>query len=515
MDRSAIKNRACLIAALILVAASLGYWSAFAVNSYRTFHSYWDVGSAAYDMYYHIHAAGMLHGLQYLSFATHLAPDQLLVLLVFYLYQSPLTLLLIQAVVISFTGMLIFFMARDLLKSSVVGLLLCLAFLLNPGLHGILVFDYHAEFLIIPLVLLSFYFFMKGRRTAFIISLLLLLGSVETATFVALAMGVGLLSYELSYDRKSPEKIHRARTRNACYIIVLSLIAMAAYAGASLLLANAYTHGLYQGLPLALQTTGFESQQASQLVSTVGGSGGNAIGSINGIYNLYGLMVVIFGFGIAALFIPETTILLILPWLVEGFLLGNGRFFLIWYQYFSYVLGGMIIATFLAMRAISKGSQRFRVELKVLGGHNPMALQYKALLFLPILLFIMSPIFVLSANLNNPLQNFFFENSAAQTSQMNQLYSVMSLIPQNATVMAPIFVVAHLTNRAEVTPILPAGQQWFTPEYLLLDFNRNLSSNAFSFNQPNIANAVLAKNSYYLYAKNGTAELYRLSRNYS
>ena len=56
---------------------------------------------------------------------------------------------------------------------------------------------------------------------------------------------------------------------------------------------------------------------------------------------------------------------------------------------------------------------------------------------------------------------------------------------------------------------VPSYKSWFTPQYVLADFNENISINAYAENQ--YQNFIEALNSNYtLYAKNGTAELYKL-----
>ena len=58
-------------------------------------------------------------------------------------------------------------------------------------------FDFHIEFLIIPAYLLAFYFYTTLHKRLFVASLLLMLGSMEAAPIIALALGLGLAVYEL------------------------------------------------------------------------------------------------------------------------------------------------------------------------------------------------------------------------------------------------------------------------------------------------------------------------------
>ncbi len=133
-----------------MVALTAAYGVAFGFNAYGTFHDAEDLGDYAYNMNYYSNY-GVPTALQYLVFGNHMAPDQVALLLVYASLPSPLTLIVVQSLVLSLGGLASFFAARRALGSASLSLLFCFAFLANPGMHGILFFDYHAEFLILPL----------------------------------------------------------------------------------------------------------------------------------------------------------------------------------------------------------------------------------------------------------------------------------------------------------------------------------------------------------------------------
>ena len=168
---------------VLFTVANFAYWAMFSINAYNTFHEYSDLGTFAYDMYYHIHYPNIVWGLQYLVYGNHVAPDLILMVPLYAVFQSPLTLLFIQAAVLSVTGFVLFLVARDLLKDSRMALLLAFAYFLNPGIHGMLMFDFHAESLIVLFYILTFYFYMRKELRMMVVSLLFLLGSMEVAPF--------------------------------------------------------------------------------------------------------------------------------------------------------------------------------------------------------------------------------------------------------------------------------------------------------------------------------------------
>lgn len=512
------KDLICLFVAIILVTASMIYWSAFSIKLYHTFHLSWDVANSAYDMYYHIHHLSQLHGLQYLSFADHLAPDQLIILPVFYLFPSALTLLLVQVAVVSLTGLLVFFITKRLTKSSFFGLLLCFAFLINPGTTGIIISDYHAEFLIIPFMLLTFYFFTERKRLPFFASLLLLLGTIESASFLGLALGAGLLFFEFRYDTNEKRGMRKEKIKLAISIILLSLLAIAAYAYSGASLSSSYANGSYSGLPPTLHVINFAAKESTELFSI--GAGAGLQGFIPPAYVLYALAVVFLGFGISALFVPEVALLFALPWLVESLIFGKINFLLVGYQYFSYTLGGAIISVFLAVWAIKAGSARFQTVSKYLFGKDQMYTVRRSIFFSCLVLLLLYPLFLVSSLVANPIPLFLLHTPPAQAKQAAQLSSMILAIPSNSTVVAPLGALSHLAERAELFPTMGpaigANELWFSPQYVLVESNQSVASSLrFNINETSLDNTILSSGNYSLYAENGSAELYGLLGNYS
>ncbi len=112
-----------LYAALALTLISAIYWTIFQINTYNTYRFTAEVGYAAFPMYYYIHYPNLVQGFQYLIFQQHIAVDQWLLMPFFYLFQSALTLMIAKAIITSLTGLLVFFIARNLLKNQFLGLL--------------------------------------------------------------------------------------------------------------------------------------------------------------------------------------------------------------------------------------------------------------------------------------------------------------------------------------------------------------------------------------------------------
>jgi hypothetical protein len=172
----------------------------------------------------------------------------------------------------------------------------------------------------------------------------------------------------------------------------------------------------------------------------------------------------------------------------------------------------MLVACFLSMMAINNGSNRFRGLMDRLGGKDKTGLACRVLLTLSLIVLLLSPIFLLARSLVNPIPLFLFQSTQLQRQQIGQLYSVMSLIPANASVFAPIGALSHLTNRADLAPTIGLKSPDVIPQYVLVESNLSVAQSPWYFiNESKTDNSILSSGNYYLYSKDGSAELYRLS----
>jgi uncharacterized membrane protein len=224
MDKKTKIFYAILIISSIL---STVFWTVYASGIYHSFNdSYYDIGLNLQNLYLAVNYPSVVHGLQYLVFANHISPDELFfVLPIFYIYRSPLTPFFIQALVLSFTSVLVFFVAKELTNNEPISFAMAIAYLLNPGMQGMLYFDFHQEFLIIPFAILTFYFYMKLNKKLFYLFLFLLLCTIDSVVFTVASIGIGLLYYEIIYDKDKEIKKERLKL-----LLALLLCCVAAFA---------------------------------------------------------------------------------------------------------------------------------------------------------------------------------------------------------------------------------------------------------------------------------------------
>ena len=484
-----------LLATIAITLISCIYWTSFVLNQFNSLHTYWDLGLYVQSMYYAVHYPSIVHGLQYLSFGNHLSPDQLLILPIYALFQSPQTLLLVQALILCLTGLLVYYIASELLKSEKWGFFISLAYLLNSGVFGVMAFDYHAEFLVIPALLLTFYLYVKQSKWLWP-SLALLLGTMEFGPVIAGSFGLAMIIYELRCNKAT---IWNKQVKIAIAIVIISVIALGLYYLGYQSLLGQYKTGYYPNLPHSLQ----DWQQLAP--SSYGATSSGLAALIPNEHNIYALCLIFLGFGITAIvLIPDVAFILALPYLVEAFIIGNTKFVRIWYYFFAFVIGGSAIAAILSIMVLKQRlaeNPKLHSTLRIWA--MPVAMTYA------IIFFSFFPVQIYSKNINEPSSQFLFAPNQYQ-SQINQLKFVINQIPSNSSVLAQAFDIDYLIQRQHADLI--GDNISFLPQYVLLDYNQNISLNAGnSTAEANTLKYIRTLGNYSLIEKNSSIELFKLN----
>jgi hypothetical protein len=302
---------------------------------------------------------------------------------------------------------------------------------------------------------------------------------------------------------------------------------------------HAYLAGQYPTLPQFLKLNGIVGEEISGIAATYGPGGAiSQYFTYFPLYLVFAVVMVFLGFGIAGLLDPIMTVLLVSPWLAAAFLIGFVNSIFLWDQYFGYALGGGMIATILAIKGIKERGPK--TEFLSLVHHGDGNLKYivASILACAIVLMIISPHFIYSKNLNNLHQDYLFQTNSTEQQQLTQLKSILSLVPKNATLMAPFYVMPQMFARQyfELIPSGPnnntvistntlyeADAMWFQPEYIVGDFNPKISLNSAFGNQVqnfiNITGSTIVNGTatfngpYSIVAYNGSAILLKLKTN--
>ena len=505
------RDRIYLIIALIITILATVYWLAILTHAYKTFlDGTGDLAVYSYNMYFNIHYPNIASGIQFLVYSNHISPDVLLILPIYYLYQHSVTLLYIQIILICLSSLLVFYITRELTKNSLLAIMFQIAFLLNPGVTGILNYDFHIEFLLVPTYLLVFYFYMRSNKKLFAVSFILLLGAVEEAPLLGLTMGMGLLAYELYNVKFKWSSVAKAKKLMLYAIFICSILTGLLYYGAIRYLQASYSTS-YQQLPHMLQINGGSE---ISLIGDLHNFVANPIEFVKSNFSIFSnpialyililsVLIVFFGFGFFTLKNPIITLLFLLPWII-GILTWPGNlphFLYQGYQYYSYSLGSTIAAATIGAALILEKQLKSGKSTAVQSLFMGLSVVIIALiLMLSSLAFAIKPV-------SFPLS--YGEAVPSPMYNQTQIYPLISLIPQNASLMTNDVISPHLAERKYIEFLwsYETNNSYFVPDYILVSYNNtiNVSTNqTFNFLQRSLTNYT-----YELVQRNGNARLYK------
>jgi len=125
-------------------------------------------------------------------FGDHFDIILLLIVPFYWIYSSPITLLVIQTMAISLGALGVYLISKLKLKNEAASLILSIAYLLNPSVHYINLFDFHPIAFAIPFILFAFYFMEKGDYKKSVFFLILLAMTKEHLPLYLTTFGVYL-----------------------------------------------------------------------------------------------------------------------------------------------------------------------------------------------------------------------------------------------------------------------------------------------------------------------------------
>jgi hypothetical protein len=334
--------------------------------------------------------------------------------------------------------------------------------------------------------ILTFYYTIKMDKLKYVISLALLLGSIDIAPEIGVSLGIALGFYAL-FNKKAWDKKTRNKIIRYCIAtIIISLIVFFAYQKLIDYMNYLYLSGHYQTLPLLLRSIPYSSGVIDAIIPTIKGGFAASMQIYSYPWRLLLTMFSIFaGLGVFFMFDPLFAILFILPWLFMVFFVSDIWFIKPWHQYFGLALGGIAAFNILSVK---------NMKVKV-----PNATQIALIgVIISIVLTIISiPLFNTTTKfgLGGVQEEMLFHVSPLMHNQIKSMDWAISTIPKNATIMAPDYIAGHMTNRRYMeylssgpiassnSPGILEYSEFYEPEYIIIDQNDAINPSQISYFQ--------------------------------
>lgn len=138
---------------------------------------------------------GLIHGIMptsitgYPLLGSHVQPVLLLLTPFYFLYHSPITLVIIQTFFIAIGAVPLYLLAKEKLGSSLSSLIISVSYLTYLPLWYANLFDFHPIVLALPFLTFALYFLNKKRYTAFVISMVLASACKEYISLLFIPFG--------------------------------------------------------------------------------------------------------------------------------------------------------------------------------------------------------------------------------------------------------------------------------------------------------------------------------------
>lgn len=340
-----------------------------------------------------------------------------------YWIWSNVKILLLAQIIILISGILpLYLICQHFKFNSIFTFLICLVYLIAPGLQSAIIYDFHEIAFAPVLFLSSFYFFLRRRWPYFFLFLLLLIFTKENLALFLIGFGLFLLFLEKS------KKI--GLTVLAIGITSLFLITGFILPGLNLNQSN-YTYfemfpgfegGLIQGIMNALKDP---LPLLSFLVHPL---------------EKWWVSTLFLSFFIFAIFIFPLSLFLFLPLVIEKLI---SSYPLLWtmrgYYNLLFVPAG-IIAIFMAFKKIEEWEIKKRFPVK-----------FSALLKNLIVIFPLIAILIWTFHFSYLFHYYSgFEEISNEPIIVEELNEIINLIPKDASVSASQIFLPHLSHRRNI-----------------------------------------------------------------
>ena len=159
-------------------------------------------------------------------FGIHFSPIFFLQAPLYLIYPGPEMLLVLQSFILALGVVPTYLISREYFQSSKIRLILCSAYLLNPAILGINVFDFHPEMYIPAFYLFIVFFYLRRNWKGIWIFSLLLMSTIEFAPTLTFMFGIFFLLKDVVWPTYIHKKINlqKKQATNLIVLVIVSII---------------------------------------------------------------------------------------------------------------------------------------------------------------------------------------------------------------------------------------------------------------------------------------------------
>lgn len=425
---------------LLLVVVYVIVFSGYTVFMHYAFKTYaWDLGIFTQSLWTTVNTGQPFHytiethvNPSQNFFGTHFSPVLLLVVPVYAVFQSPLTLLVFQSFIIGLAALPVYWIGRDKLHSRVWGLAFSAAFLLHPGVHSMNCFDFHVEAFVPLFFLLAFFYLDSQKWLRGVVFAVLILTTVEFAPILVLVLSVYLFA-KMAFHRS---QLSRPAILKRISVLLGLAVASVAWFFVAFQVMYSVNPLKSVGLPGNWDIWG---RSMSEVVLNVIK---NPIMALSLMANPIDKVYYVFSALTPMFFLPllaPIEFFLAAPWLLAALLSEYSPYYQYYYQYFGLIAGQLFIAAIYGARNVLKPPS-VTLNMRTISGIE------KKLVLLVVLLSLASSLAISPLGLPSLSTRRIELNSHVQ-----MLHDVLSLVPPDASVATQNDILPHLAQREKIS----------------------------------------------------------------
>jgi uncharacterized membrane protein len=422
---------------LVLIGAYTIIFSSFTIYMHYAFKTYaWDLGIFTQALWTTINLGKPFYytiesirnpSLNFLG--AHFSLILLLVVPVYAIFQSPITLLVLQSFIIGVAAVPIYWIARDKLNSKLWGLTFATAFLLHPALHGMNCFDFHVESFIPAFFLLAFYYIEKGRWLRGFIFSTLVLSTIEFAPILTAFLGIYFIIKAIMQHRNIKSKIQKSKIIFPLSLIIISVL--------WLFFAFNITYSIN---PLkAVGLPGNWDNWGTTITEVIYNVIKNPIKTLGTIANPIEKVYYVFFIFVPVVFLSLLAPLelsLSFPWIFAALISEYSPYYEPYFQYFGFIAGQIFLSAIYGAKFLIKKNTT----------NQKCLITEKKLMALILILSLASSITVSPIGLPA-----LTRRKVEITDHTKTLHEVLALIPSNASVATQNDILPHLAQREKIS----------------------------------------------------------------
>lgn len=193
----------------------------FAIFAFMSVYRYYCINSTYFDLgiYENIIYRVAFHQEWYLLFSGHVYPILLVHSFIYKILPFTETLLILQALTVSIGSYPLYLVARKKLKGNY-PIIVILSYFLYFGVEYNIVFDFHPDHIIIPIMFFAFYFLENNKMLNFVITCLIGMTIKEPFNLVIMMLGL----YALIKYKKKKEGLFIAASALILFLVEYKII---------------------------------------------------------------------------------------------------------------------------------------------------------------------------------------------------------------------------------------------------------------------------------------------------